>query len=149
VIIADASAPYTSTPDNSEDQAKGALHALVEEVIKYAHGRGQHIDHHRHQWLYSDTEYDEQFIQLNAFAEALHHIEALSEAHQSYGVDAAQHMVLQFLYAYLMTYPTSLSMSSVLSLSGRVFVVSCPSQNGDISASLSSRISEVSWAGSR
>jgi Apea-like HEPN len=99
--MADASAPYTSTPDNSEDQAKGGLHALVEEMIKYAQGRGQHIDHHRHRSPYMDREYDEQFIRLNAFTDALHHIEVLPEVHQSYGVDEAERMVLQFLYAYL------------------------------------------------
>jgi hypothetical protein len=105
VIMADAATPSWGRPDNSEDQMKGALHALVEEAIKDARGRGQQIDHHRHHSPYSDTEYDEQFIRLNAFMDALHHIEVLSEVHQSYGVDAAQRMVLQFLNAYLNDVP--------------------------------------------
>jgi hypothetical protein len=147
--MADASAPYTSTPDNSEDQAKGGLHALVEEMIKYAQGRGQHIDHHRHRSPYMDREYDEQFIRLNAFTDALHHIEVLPEVHQSYGVDEAERMVLQFLYAYLDDVPDLALDKQCFESSGRVFVVSSPSQNGDTSASLSSRISEVPWAGLR
>ena len=100
VIMADAAAPSSSRPDNSEDQVKGALHAFVEEAIKDAQGKDQQIDHHRHHWPDSDPEYEKQFIQLNAFTDALHHIKALSEVHQSYGVDATQHLVLQFLYTY-------------------------------------------------
>jgi hypothetical protein len=84
---------------------KEARHAFVEEASKDAQGKGQQIADHRRRSPGMNPEYDGQFTQLNSFADAQHHIGALSEVRQRYGVDEANLLVLWFLYAYLAATP--------------------------------------------
>jgi hypothetical protein len=101
----DISAPSASTQKDSEDQAKVALRGLVEEAVNDAQGRGQPIDYHRRRSPWLDMEYDRQFTRLNSFADALQRVEALPEVRQRYGVEAANNLALQFLYAFLDAVP--------------------------------------------
>jgi hypothetical protein len=126
VIMADAAAPSSSRPDTSEDPVKEALHAFVEEASKDAQGKGQQIADHRRRSPGMNPECDGQFTQLNSFADAQHHIGALSEVRQAtVWMKQIFWCCGSYTHTLLPPLPWS-SMRIVLSLSGRVFVVSCP-----------------------
>jgi hypothetical protein len=97
----DVSAPPAGATHDSEDAVKAALRGFVEEAVNDGRGKVQDSDHHRHRAPGLDTQYDEQFTRLKSFQDAVQRLETLPQFLQFYGAQAANNLVLEFLYAYL------------------------------------------------